>query len=92
MLKILTVCGNGIGSSLMLKMKIEQICEEAGISAEVESTDFTSAQGKNADLVVTIPELAAQFTGKKTVTIRSYVNKNKIKEDVLDTLKELAGS
>ena len=30
MLNIITVCGNGIGSSLMLKMKIEEICEENG--------------------------------------------------------------
>lgn len=31
MLKIITVCGNGIGSSLMLKMKIEEICAENNI-------------------------------------------------------------
>ena len=30
MLRILTVCGNGIGSSLMLAMKIEEICKEEG--------------------------------------------------------------
>nr|WP_242850174.1 hypothetical protein [Clostridium polynesiense] len=30
-MKILTVCGNGIGSSLMLAMKIEEICKENGI-------------------------------------------------------------
>ncbi len=45
-MNILTVCGNGIGSSLMLAMKIEEICKENGIAANVESTDFNSAQGK----------------------------------------------
>ena len=30
-MKILTVCGNGIGSSLMLAMKIEELCKEEGI-------------------------------------------------------------
>ncbi len=33
MISILTVCGNGIGSSLMLKMKIEEICAENNIEA-----------------------------------------------------------
>ena len=40
MISILTVCGNGIGSSLMLKMKIEEICAENGIDAQVESIDL----------------------------------------------------
>ena len=51
MLKIITVCGNGIGSSLMLKMKIEEICAENNIQADVESIDFNAAQGKQADLL-----------------------------------------
>ena len=42
-MKILTVCGNGIGSSLMLAMKIEEICKENGIAASVESTEIGRA-------------------------------------------------
>ena len=90
-MKILTVCGNGIGSSLMLAMKIEEICKEEGIDAQVESSDFNSAQGKNVDLIVTVKELAEQFDHKKIALIRSYVNKKKIREDVLDIIKEIAG-
>lgn len=92
-MKILTVCGNGIGSSLMLAMKIEEICKEEGIDAQVESSDFNSAQGKNVDLIVTVKELAEQFDHKKKkiAIIRSYVNKKKIREDVLDIIKEIAG-
>jgi PTS system ascorbate-specific IIB component len=86
MLKIYTVCGNGIGSSLMLKMKIDDICEEHGIEADVESTDLNSAQGKNCDLIVTVKELANQFEGKDVAVVRSYVNKKKIEEDILDLL------
>ncbi|WP_196593220.1 PTS sugar transporter subunit IIB [Pectinatus sottacetonis] len=88
-MKILTVCGNGIGSSLMLAMKIEEICKEENIDAQVESSDFNSAQGKNPDLIVTIKELAQQFENKRVVAIRSYVNKKKIREDVLDIIKAI---
>lgn len=85
-LKILTVCGNGIGSSLMLAMKVQEICVEEGIDADVESCDFNSAQGRPADLIITVKELAQQFEGRNVAVIRSYVNKKKIKEDVLDAL------
>ena len=85
-LKALTVCGNGIGSSLMLAMKVQEICAEEGIDADVESCDFNSAQGRPADLIITVKELAQQFEGRNVAVIRSYVNKKKIKEDVLDAL------
>ena len=85
-LKVLTVCGNGIGSSLMLALKVQEICAEEGIDADVESCDFNSAQGRPADLIITVKELAQQFEGRNVAVIRSYVNKKKIKEDVLDAL------
>ena len=90
-MKILTVCGNGIGSSLMLAMKIEEICKENGIAASVESTDFNSSPVKEADLIVTVKELAEQFDNRRVAVIRSYVNKKKITEDVLDIIKEISG-
>ncbi|APH14844.1 PTS system, Lactose/Cellobiose specific IIB subunit [Clostridium sporogenes] len=87
-MNILTVCGNGIGSSLMLAMKIEEICKENEIAANVESTDFNSAQGKKADLIVTVKELAEQFEGRDVAVVRSYINKKKITEDVLEIIKQ----
>lgn len=89
MLKIYTVCGNGIGSSLMCKFKIEEICKEMGLQAVVESTDFSSAQGMNADLYITIAELAAGLADKNVAVIRSYTNKKKILEDVEASLLAL---
>jgi len=89
-MKILTVCGNGIGSSLMLAMKIEEICKEEGIQVDVESIDFNSAQGKDVDLIVTVKELAEQFEHKDVAVVRSYINKKKIKEDILEIIKAKA--
>lgn len=89
MIKIVTVCGNGIGSSLMCAMKIEEICKEEGIEADVTSSDFNSISGKQADLVVTVKELADQLKNYNVAEIRSYTNKRKIKEDVLEKIKQL---
>ncbi|RIY32766.1 PTS mannose transporter subunit IIA [Psittacicella hinzii] len=90
MLKIRTVCGNGIGSSLMCAGIIREILAENNLQADVESVDFSSAAAQKADLYVTVKELADQFPENvKVVTIRSYVSKKKITEDVLPTIKEL---
>ena len=92
MLKIITVCGNGIGSSLMLKMKIEEICAENNIQANVESIDFNAAQGKQADLIVTVKALASEFEGREVAVVRSYINKKKIADDILEVLKAKAAN
>lgn len=94
MIRIVTVCGNGIGSSLMCRVKIEEICKENGIEATVESCDFNAALGRNDDLVVTVDELAKQFdtSKQKVAVIRSYINKKKISEDVLEIIQEIVAA
>ncbi len=90
MLKIVTVCGNGIGSSLMLKMKIEAIAKENNIAVSVEPSDSNAATGKDCDLFVTVKEFASIFKDTQRVAItRSYMNTKKITEDVLPVLIEL---
>ena len=91
MLKVVTVCGNGIGSSLLLKLKVEEIAREEGIDVDVESIDSGNAMGTKADLYITVKELASIFPDdQKVAIIRSYTNKKKIKEDVLETLLEMS--
>lgn len=90
-MKIYTVCGNGIGSSLLLKMKVEEIAMENGIDVEVESVDSNAAVGKDADLFITVKEFENIFPiDKKVAIIRSYTNKKKITEDILPILKEMS--
>ncbi len=90
MIKIVTVCGNGIGSSLMLKMKIEKLAAANNIPVDVESSDSNAAVGKDADLFVTVKEFQHIFKpNQKYAITRSYVNNKQIEEDVLPTLVEL---
>lgn len=83
---IITVCGNGIGSSLMLAGKVEELCEEEGIKADVESMDLNGASSANPELFITVKELAPELHGN-VVIVRSYVNKKKIREDALEAIK-----
>ncbi|MGS2619987.1 PTS sugar transporter subunit IIB [Micromonospora sp. LZ34] len=51
-LNILTVCGAGMGSSLMLKMTTETAVSALGLDARVECTDVSTARGMNPDVVI----------------------------------------
>lgn len=59
---ILTVCGNGLGTSLFLKNTLEQVLQTWGWAPHisVEATDSMSAKGKakGADLILTSGEIA----------------------------------
>jgi len=59
---ILTVCGNGLGTSLFLKNTLEQVLGTWGWAPfiTVEATDTISAKGraKEADLIMTSGEIA----------------------------------
>ena len=59
---ILTVCGNGLGTSLFLKNTLEQVLSTWGWAPfiRVEATDTISAKGraKEADLILTSGEIA----------------------------------
>lgn len=59
---ILTVCGNGLGTSLFLKNTLEQVLSTWGWAPyiTVEATDTISAKGraKEADLILTSGEIA----------------------------------
>lgn len=61
--KILTVCGNGLGTSLFLKNTLEQVLQRWGWTAHVtvEATDTVSAKGKASEAVavLTSREIAA---------------------------------
>lgn len=58
---ILTVCGNGVGTSLFLKNTLEKVLDQWGWGpyVTVEATDTVSARGKakEADLIMTSAEI-----------------------------------
>jgi len=57
-MKILTVCGLGQGTSLLLRMNVEEVLNELKIQAEVDHMDVSYAASENAELILTSPQLA----------------------------------
>ena len=51
-MKIMVVCGHGLGTSLMMEMSIKKILQELGVTAEVDHMDLGSAKGSNCDIFI----------------------------------------
>lgn len=91
-LKILAVCGFGVGSSMILKMKIEEVLKENQIKANVFTTDVGSATSTPADIIFTSKELEKGIKEKvdiPVIAIKNFINKKEIEEKGLDVVKGL---
>ena len=90
-MKILCVCGFGLGSSMIAKVNVEEICSDQGVEADVDTCDLGSIAGTNADLYVTTRELFEDFPDKlreKTLCITNFVKKKEIAAELLPWLEE----
>lgn len=91
-IKIMAVCGFGVGSSLLLKMKIDDVLKKNGIKAEVFTSDVATATSTNCDIIFTSKEMYSQINGKVNVPIikiDNFMNKAEIEEKGLEPIKEL---
>lgn len=79
-MNVLTVCGLGMGTSLILKMNVESILKDNNINAKVEHLDVSTAKSTAADLIVTSNELVANLEGHKAtiVVIKNFFDKDEI--------------
>jgi PTS system ascorbate-specific IIB component len=89
-MRIATLCGMGFGTSMMLKLFIDDILKAEGIKAETLPWDLGSFKGQQADIVVapTDMEMHLKSTKAKVVLIRNLVDKKEIKEKVLKAIQE----
>lgn len=92
-MKITVVCGNGLGTSLMMEMSIKTIVKDLGVNAEVDHVDLGSAKGTASDIFVGTADIAeqlvAQQVGGKIVSLKNMVDKVAMKERISEALIEL---
>lgn len=88
-MKILTVCGMGSGSSLILKMNIDDILLDNGIDAEVEACDAGSALGRDVDLIITTREFGDVLLDCDIpkVLLTNVIDKTEIEKKLREALK-----
>lgn len=81
-MRVLAVCGMGLGSSLILRINVAAALEQLGIQAEVEVSDVTSAKSLAADLIVTSGHLvdALGRNDVPVITVQNYLDRREIME------------
>lgn len=88
---ILTVCGVGSGSSLILRMYTEDVLEELGLRYKVSAGQASEARGTKADIVMCAPEFAVVCQGgsAEVVPIKGFTDKDEIRETLTEVLKRM---
>lgn len=81
-MKIMAVCGSGLGSSFLVEMNIKKVLVKIGVEAEVEHSDLSSATPGTADLFVMGKDIAesASVPEDKLVVLNNIVDMNELEE------------
>jgi PTS system ascorbate-specific IIB component len=83
-MKIMVVCGNGLGSSFIMEMNVKKALTEIGKTAEVDHTDLTSARTVQADIFIGAADIVGQLDdGSRTiVTLENMMSIPEIKSKI----------
>ena len=89
-MKILAVCGCGLGSSMVLKMTADEVLADHGIEADIEITDSSTAASVEADLIITSQEVYNVLEDVETpkIIIEDFMNKEEINEKLVAYIEE----
>ncbi len=93
-MKILAVCGFGVGSSMILKMTIQKALKALDIKGEVINTDISDAGSYKADAIFTSPDFVSDLQKRvkaRLYPVKKYSDVDEIKgqvEKLLEDMKE----
>lgn len=94
-LKILMVCGAGLGSSFACQMSLEDVLSKLGVEANLDHCDISSALSMRPDLILTASNFKSQFdqysvdeSATKIIFLKNIVSKQEIEERITPYLKE----
>lgn len=90
-MKIVAVCGMGIGTSVLLKMNAEKVLAKLGVDADVEAADIGVAKGaaQTAEIVLTSDELAGEIgeVPAKVIIINNFFDLDEITDKLTEAVK-----
>ena len=90
-IKAIAACGNGMGSSQMIKMKINKVFKRLGIDAEIGHMSVGEAKGvaNNYDMIFVSETFTSQFrTGKdtKVIGLKNLLSEKEIEAKIREAL------
>lgn len=88
--KALIACRAGVGSSLMLKIKVNEVIRENDFPIEVEHASLDAVSGFTGDLIITLTDVANELREKNLqqtiIGINNIIDKKEIKEKIAAAL------
>jgi PTS system ascorbate-specific IIB component len=80
--KGLVACRAGVGSSLMLKIKLNQVIKEHDLPLKIEHGSLDAIAGFNGEVIITLSDVAKELVAKKLkqkiIGIDNIMNKTEI--------------
>ncbi len=90
-MRIVSICGMGFGTSLILRMTIDEILKARGIKAETMAWDLGSAKGQQADIVVAPRDMERHLKDfpARVVLVDNLTNKQEVEAKLIPVVEEL---
>ncbi len=89
-MKIVTVCGMGIGTSVLLKMNTEKALRALGVDGDVEAADIGTARGaaRTADIVFTSADLVEEIgqVPARVIVIKNFTSVDEVTQKLTELL------
>lgn len=81
-MKILAVCGHGLGSSFIMEMNLKKALQKLNIDAEVEHTDLSGVAGSDADVFVMGADIfsSANVPEEKVIIMKNLMSATEYEE------------
>lgn len=87
MIKALVFCKAGLGTSMLLKIKVDKVIIDNRFPIKTEGGNLDSIKDFDGDLIITMKDIANQINSDKYVIgIKDILDKNEIKEKLVEYL------
>ncbi len=87
-MKVLCVCGNGLGSSLIVKMNAAKVFKELGVKANIKNCDLASAKSDKADLYIGDKNIVKNITNGNVILLDRVADKAELNTKISDYLNK----
>lgn len=93
-MKIVTLCGCGLGTCFILKFSAEKAVRELGIQATIVPSDITSCSTETADLYLAPFGLEVETMDRSTpiIMVKNVLSVAEVKEAIQNALQGLPRS
>lgn len=88
-MKIICVCGLGMGSSLILKMTMEKAMKKLGKQCVIEHWDAGTIGSQQADVIVAAEDFREKLSDRQNVVfVQNIINTEEVTEKMREYLEK----